>query len=119
MKTKKNLSIWSEISISVPNKPKLPIFVGSDAVGEITNHMVMTKTKTGEKPTKEGQKSPKTKASVRYLFIFVVISHTKKSLEGKFQKKIQTAFDRTESTIKTNTGTNNTPKVHTGPTVSD
>ena len=52
---KTKLSDWSEISISAPNKPKTPVFVGHDAYGEITNHLVMAKTK----------------ASVRYPFKFV------------------------------------------------
>ena len=58
-----------------------------DADGEITNHMVMAKTKTEEKQTNEGQKSPEKKASVRYLFKFVEKNNNKKVLEGKFQKK--------------------------------
>ena len=42
------LSDWSEISISA-NKPKIPIYVGRVADGEITNHMVMARTKTEKK----------------------------------------------------------------------
>ena len=63
------LSDWSEISISA-KKPKIPIYVGRDADGEITNHMVMAKTKTEEKQASEGQKSPKKKNSVSYPFQF-------------------------------------------------
>ena len=58
---KTNLSDWSEISISAPNKPKIPIFVGHVADGEIPNHMFMAKTKAEEKQLNEGQKSPKKK----------------------------------------------------------
>ena len=97
------LSDWSEISISA-NKPKIPIYVGRDADGEITNHMVMAKTKTEEKQANEGPKSPKKKSSVSYPFKFVEKNHNKKSLEGRFQNKTQTAIDGTENSIKTNTG---------------
>ena len=93
------LSDWSEISISA-NKPKIPIY----ADGEITNHMVMAKTKTEEKQANEGPKLPKKKNSVSYSFKFVEKNHNKKSLEGRFQNKIQTAIDGTENTVKTNTG---------------
>ena len=65
------LSDWSEISISAPNKPKIPIYVGRDADGEITNHIIMAKTKAEEKQANEGPKSPKKKSSVRYPFQFV------------------------------------------------
>ena len=34
------LSDWSELSISAPNRPKISIYVGRDADGEINNHMV-------------------------------------------------------------------------------
>ena len=98
------LSDWSEISISAPNKPKIPIYVGRDADGEITNHIIMAKTKAEEKQANEGPKSPKKKNSVSYPFSFVEKNYNKKSLEGKFQNKIQTAIDGTENTVKTNTG---------------
>ena len=42
------LSNWSEMPISAPTRPKIPIYVGRDADGEITNHMVMAKTKAEE-----------------------------------------------------------------------
>ena len=78
--------------------------MGRDADGEITNHMVMAKTKTEEKQVNEGRKSPKKKNSVSYIFKFVEKNQNKKSLEGRFQNKIQTAIDGTENTVKTNTG---------------
>ena len=96
------LSDWSEISISAPNKPKIPIYVGRNADGEITNHMVMARNKTEERQANEGPKSPKKKNSVSYPFKFVEKKHNKKSLEERFQKKIQTAIDGTGNTIKTN-----------------
>ena len=84
------LSDWSELSVLAPTRPKIPIYVGRDADGEITNHIVMARTKGEEKQTAEGTKSPKKK--------------NKKSLEGKFQNKIQTAISGTENTVKTDTG---------------
>ena len=65
------LSNWSEMPISAPTRPKIPIYVGRDADGEITNHMVMAKTKAEEKQLTENQKPPKKKNSVRYPFKFV------------------------------------------------
>ena len=43
------LSDWSELSILAHNKLKIPIYVGRDAEGEITNHMIMARTKTEER----------------------------------------------------------------------
>ena len=100
------LSDWSEISISEPNKPKITIYVGREADGENTNHIIMAKTKAEEKQANEGPKSPKKKSSVRYPFQFVEKNHNKKSLGGRFQKKIQTAIDGTENTVRTDTGKN-------------
>ena len=55
------LSDWSELSISAPNRPKIPIYVGRDTDGEITNHMVMARTKTEERQLAAETKSPKKK----------------------------------------------------------
>ena len=98
------LSDWSELSVLAPTRPKIPIYVGRDADGEITSHIVMARTKGEEKQTAEGTKSPKKKNSVSYPFQFVEKNHNKKSLEGKFQNKIQTAISGTENTVKTDTG---------------
>ena len=78
---------WLELSVSAPNRPKIPIYVGCDADGDITNHIIMVRTKTEEKHLAEGPKSPKKKNSVRYPFYFVKKNHNKKSLERKFQTK--------------------------------
>ena len=56
--------------------------MGRDADGEITNHMVMAKTKAEEKQLTENQKSPKKKNSVRYPFKFVEKNCNKKSWKG-------------------------------------
>ena len=40
------LSDWSELSISAPIRPKIPIYVGRDGEGEITNHIIMARNKT-------------------------------------------------------------------------
>ena len=47
---KSYLSNWSELSVSATNRPKIPIYVGRDADEDITNHIVMVRTKTEEKP---------------------------------------------------------------------
>ena len=43
------LSDWSELSISAPIRPKIPIYVGRDGEDEITNHIIMARNKTEEK----------------------------------------------------------------------
>ena len=101
---KRYLSNWSEMPISATTRSKRPIYVGRDAEGEITNHMVMARTKLEEKQLTESQKSPKKKNLVRYSFKFVEKNYNKNALEGRFQNKIQTAVSGTESTIKTDTG---------------
>ena len=78
--------------------------MGRDVDGEITNHMVMAGNKTEERQANEGPKSPKKKNSVSYHFKFEEKNHNKKSLEGRFPNKIQTAIDGTENTIKTKRG---------------
>ena len=98
------LSNWSELSVSAPNRPKIPIYVGRDADGEITNHMVMARTKTEERQLASESKSPKKRSSVRYPFKFLEKRHNRKSLEGRFQSKIQIAVSGTENTVKTDTG---------------
>ena len=62
---KSYLSNWSELSVSAPNRPKIPIYVGRDADGDITNHIIMAKTNTEEKHLADGPKLPKKKNSVR------------------------------------------------------
>ena len=89
--------------ISAPSRLKLPIYVGRDAEGDITNHMVLAKTKLEEKHPAEGQKSPKKKHLVRYPFNFVEKNYIIKSLDGRFKKK-QTAISGTESTFKPDPG---------------
>ena len=99
------LSDWSELSISAPNRPKIPVYVGRDAHGEITNHIVMARTKTEERQLAAETKSPKKKrSSVRYPFKIFEKRHNRKSLEGRFKPKIQTAISGTENTVKTDTG---------------
>ena len=53
------LSDWSELSHLAPTQPKISIYVGRDADGKITNHIVMARTKAEEKQTAGGVKSPK------------------------------------------------------------
>ena len=98
------LSDWSELSVSAPNRPKIPICVGRDADGEITNHMVMTRTKTGKRQLASDSKSQKKRNPVRYHFKFVGKRHNRKALEGSFQSEIQTAISGTENTVKTDAG---------------
>ena len=43
------LSDWSELSISASIRPKIPMFVGRDTEGEVTNHIIMARNKTEEK----------------------------------------------------------------------
>ena len=104
MKTGKSfLSNWSEMSISANHRPKIPIYVTRNGDGEVSNHIVMARTKAEEKA--QAEKSPKTKNSVsNYPFQFFEKNHNKKSLEGRFQKHLQTAVKGTEHTVTTDTG---------------
>ena len=113
------LSNWSEMTVSAPDRPKIPIYVGLDAEDEITNHIIMAKTKNEEKQMEENMKSPKKKNSVRYPFSFVEKKSNKKSLEGRFQNKIQIAISGTENTVKTDTGKIFNRKYKFGTTISD
>ena len=92
------------MNFSTNKAPKFPIYVGCDAEGEITNHIIMARNKTEEKNLMEGPKSLKKKNSIRYPFEFQEKNHNKEPLERKFQKKIQTAVSGTENTVKKDTG---------------
>ena len=67
--------------MTVPSRPKLPIYVGRDAEVEITNQIIMAKTKTREKHQKESQNSPKKIGLILLLFC-------SKELQKKFFKNI-------------------------------
>ena len=92
------------MAISAPNRPNIPIYVSCYAEGEVTNHIMRARTKTEEKKPTEGLESPKKINSVRYPFYFAEKNYSKKSLEGKFQNKLQTAVSMAKSTVKTDTG---------------
>ena len=86
---KSYLSNWSELSVSAPNRPKIPIYVGRDADGDITNHMFMARTKPEGKHLAEGPKSSKMKNLVRYPFYFVEKNHSKIIVGRKISKKYE------------------------------
>ena len=81
------LSNWSEMTILALDGRKIPIYVGRDAEGEITNHIIMAKTKNEGKQSGESTKSPKKKNSVGYPFSFIEKNHNTYSLEGRFQNR--------------------------------
>ena len=43
------LSDWSELSVPSPSRPKIPIYIGRDADGGISIHLIIARTKTEEK----------------------------------------------------------------------
>ena len=90
---KSYLSDLSELSVSAPNKPKIPIYVGRDADGD-----------RGKTTSPTDRSHRKRKIRLDTLFNLLKKNYNKKSLEGKFQNKIETAISGTESTIKTDTG---------------
>ena len=93
------LSDWTELSVLAEKKPKIPIYVSRNEEGDVTNYLVMAKTKAEEKAV---DKQPKKKNSVsEFPFKFVEKNYNRISLEGKFQTKIQTAISGTEHTITT------------------
>ena len=92
------VSDWTELSVLAEKKPKIPIYVSRNEEGDVTNYLVMAK--TGEFP-----------------FKFVEKNYNRKSLEGKFQTKIQTAISGTEHTITTDCGRVKHRKHISGPLV--
>ena len=63
------LSDWTELSVSAERKPKIPIYVSREEEGDVTNYLVMAKSKADEKAV---DKQPKKKNLVsEYPFIFV------------------------------------------------
>ena len=78
--------------------------MGNDADGEITNHMVIARTKTEKRQLASASKSPRKKIPVGSPFNFVEKKHDRKSIEGRFESKIQTAISGTGNTVKTDTG---------------
>ena len=95
------LSDWTELSVSAEKKPKIPIYVSRNEEGDVTNYPVMAKSKTEENAVDK----PKKKNSVsEYPFKFVEKNHNRKSLEGRFQKKIQTAVIGNDHIVTTENG---------------
>ena len=92
------LSDWSEIYFSTPNKLKIPYCKVRDADGEITNHMVISMTKTEEKQMNESPNSPR-KTSVKDQFKSVEKTITK-IIKRKIPKENQTAIDGTKNNKK-------------------
>ena len=88
MKTGKSfLSNWSEMSISANSRPKIPIYVTRNGDGEVSNHIVMARTKAEEKA--QAEKSPK--RNIRLVTILLNSSkknNNKNSLEDRFQKHL-------------------------------
>ena len=96
-------SNWSELPVLANERQKIPVYITRNGDGEVSNHIVMAWTKTEEKALTE--KFPKKKNSVGiYPFQFFEKNHNKKSLEGRFQEKLQTAVSGTEHTVTTDTG---------------
>ena len=56
------LSKWSELSVSSESRSKIPTYVSRNSDGEVSNHIVMVRTKAEENAMTE--KSPKKKSSV-------------------------------------------------------
>ena len=91
----------TELSVSAEKKPKIPIYLSRNEEGDVTNYLVMAKTKTEEKAVD----MPKKKNSVsEYSFKFEKKNHKRKSIQGRFQKKIQTAVSGTDHTVTTESG---------------
>ena len=62
------------MSTSANSRPKIPIYVTRNGDGELSNHIVMARTKTEEKALAE--KSPQKRSSVsNYPFQFFLISN--------------------------------------------
>ena len=63
------LSKWSELTVSANSRPKILIYVTRNGEGEVSNHLIMARTKTEKKAKTE--KLPKKITSVgKYPFQF-------------------------------------------------
>ena len=76
----------------------MPVYLSRNEDGELTNHLVMAKTKSEEKAgtiMKSPKKKPNNSASIQeYPFNFYEKNTNKKSsLEGKFKPKLKTITD--------------------------
>ena len=110
------LSNWSKLYVSANNRPKISMYISRNGKREVSNHIIMARTKAVERAMTE--KSPKKKNLVNiYRFKFFEKNHNKKSLEGKYQKKSQTAVNGTEHTVTTVTGKTFHRKFSSGPVV--
>ena len=69
------LSDWSELSVSTPIRPKISIFVGRDADGEITNHIVMARTKA-ERTNSKGKFQNHRKRKIQLATFFKLVEET-------------------------------------------
>ena len=90
------------------------IYITRNEEGEVSNHIVMTRTENEEKAPDE--KSPKKKSVGNYPFQFFEKNHNKELLGGRLQNQVQTAINVTEQTVTTDTGKVIHRKFISGPT---
>ena len=78
-------SNWSELPVLANNRPKIPIYLTRNGEGEVSNRIIMARTKTEEKAITE--KSPKKKNSVgSYPFQFFEKTILKNHQNEDFRK---------------------------------
>ena len=111
------LSDWSELSISAPitNKTEDPHLRGSKRRWRNNKPYLYGTEQNRRKKLSRGAEVTEKKNSISDSFKFREKNHNKKSLEGKFQKKTQTAISGTENTVKTDTGKIISRKFISGP----
>ena len=93
-------------SISVDSKD-LSVYITQNSAGEITDDLVMSKTKMTDPKFKRGMTFSQTKKPIssvstnklEYRFKFYKKNYEKKSMESKFKNKIQTALSGTKITV--------------------
>ena len=83
----------------------MPVYLSRNEEGDVTNHLIMAKTRVEEKAgntQKSPKKKPNNSASIQeYPFKFYEKNTNKRSLEGKFKPKLKTAVTGTEHTVTT------------------
>ena len=84
-------------------RPKIPIYITRNGDGEVSNNIVTARTKTEEKFL------PKNLRRRKIRLVYTIFNSSKRTimknhLEGRFQKKLQTAVSGTEHTVTTDTG---------------
>ena len=74
------LSKWSELTVSANNRPKIPIYVTRKGEGEVSNHLIMARTKRKKK------QRPKNRQRRKIRLVNTLFNSSKKTIIGNHLK---------------------------------